>query len=105
MQRDRQGSNVVSLIADCLSFHVAPPRPDHMRLVWRDPFKAEDRVRVAAWTCDCVDTVYELCHAAGQAYIRRTQRSHGSVQSHETYRWRFSEAQGVWLALLDGGAR
>jgi hypothetical protein len=76
-----------------------------MGLVWRDPHKAEDRVRVAAWTCDCQNTVYELCHASGVAYIRRTRRLKRSTQVHETYRWHFMEAQTVWKALLDGQAR
>ncbi|GGO68403.1 hypothetical protein GCM10012289_27090 [Nonomuraea cavernae] len=92
-------------VSDCLSFHVAPLQPDHMRLVWRDPTRAENRVRVTAHTCDCVNTVYELCHAGGQAHIRRTRRGDGPVQVHESHRWLFKEAQAVWLALLDGRAR
>ncbi|MEV0626784.1 hypothetical protein ACI2LC_08410 [Nonomuraea wenchangensis] len=58
------------------------------------------------YTCECEDTVYELCREAGLAYIRRITRLDGVVQSvHETYRWRFKEAQDVWIALLKGEAR
>lgn len=76
-----------------------------MRLVWREPFRAEERVRVVAWTCDCRATVYELCHAGGQGYIRKTHQLQGAPQVSETYRWLFREADAVWTALLMGDAR
>lgn len=95
----------MTMDTDCFSFHVAPPQPDHMRLVWQEPHKAEDMVRVTAYTCDCKDKVYELCHAAGHSFIRRTRRRAGATQVHETYRWLRKETQGVWIALLEGRAR
>ncbi|GAA3245676.1 hypothetical protein GCM10020216_074800 [Nonomuraea helvata] len=76
-----------------------------MRLVWREPYKGEDRVRVFAWTCECEDTVYELCHAAGLAHIRRRRLVNGATELRETYRWRLGEAHSVWGAILGGQAR
>ncbi|MEV4582009.1 hypothetical protein AB0K16_53130 [Nonomuraea jabiensis] len=75
-----------------------------MRLVWRKPFKAEERARVVAWTCQCRTIVYELCRAAGQSYIRRTAFGKDGQTVHETYRWSFAEANKVWDALLEGQA-
>lgn len=91
----------MTVASRCLSPHVSKTKPEHMRLVWRPPYHAEDRVRVMAWTCDCRPSFYELCHAAGVAYIRRTALR----EVHETYRWSFREAESVWKALLDGQAR
>jgi hypothetical protein len=94
----------MEIINDCMAPHVKGARPDHMRIVWLDGgLRAENRVRVIAWTCDCREAVYELCRSAGQAYIRRTLRKDREV--HETYRWTFKEAERVWSALLAGQAR
>jgi hypothetical protein len=100
LQRHWTGG-VVTVTPRCLSPHVSKPKPDHMCLVWRPPHSAEVRVRVIAWTCDCRTPFFELCHAAGVAYIRRTQLN----EVHETYRWSFKEAEAVWRALLGGDAR
>lgn len=76
-----------------------------MRLVWREPYRGEERYRAFAWTCECERTVYELRHAAGLAYIRRTRLVNGGTEVHETYRWRLGQAHSVWNALLEGQAR
>ncbi|WP_406319586.1 hypothetical protein OHA77_19885 [Streptosporangium sp. NBC_01639] len=81
------------------------PLRDHMRLVWRAPYKGVMRLRVVTWTCDCRSTLYELCQAGGQAFIRRTLRHKDATQVHETYRWSIREADDVWRALLSGEAR
>jgi hypothetical protein len=93
----------MEIVTDCVAPHVPSALPDHMEIVWLDRLRAEDRVRVITWTCDCQAVYYELCHAAGRAYIRRTLRKDGTV--HETYRWLFREAAQVWDALLLGHAR
>ncbi|MDP9866037.1 MULTISPECIES: hypothetical protein [Streptosporangium] len=89
----------------CLSPHVVMPLRDHMRLVWHAPYKGVTRLRVNAWTCHCRATMYELCHAGGQAFIRRTLQLDDNRQVHETYRWPIREADDVWRALLSGKAR
>ncbi|MFF4412846.1 hypothetical protein ACFYY8_09960 [Streptosporangium sp. NPDC001559] len=88
----------------CLSPHPARPLADHMRLVWRKPCQAE-RLRVIAWSCDCGPVVYELCHAGGQAFVRRTHHFNGARMVHETYRWPIRKGDDVWKALLSGQAR
>ncbi|GAA3700175.1 hypothetical protein GCM10022224_077620 [Nonomuraea antimicrobica] len=95
----------MNIYAGCLAPHVAPPRPDHMRLVWREVTREQDPPRVIEYTCACEDLVYELCREGGLAYIRRTEHRDGVVQRiHETYRWRCKEALSVWIALFDGRA-
>ncbi|MFG6200834.1 hypothetical protein [Nonomuraea sp. JJY05] len=75
-----------------------------MQLAWRKPSKAEERARVVAWSCHCRTIVYELCRAAGQSYIRRTEYDDNGESVFETYRWSFKEAAEVWAALLEGQA-
>ncbi|MER7129433.1 hypothetical protein [Streptosporangium saharense] len=75
-----------------------------MKLVWRAPCPVEP-VRVIEWSCECRSTVYELCLAGGQAFLRRTHHFNGARQVHETYRWPIREGYGVWRALLCGQAR
>lgn len=95
----------MEIITDCLSPHVMPLQAEHMQLVWREPFEAESLVRVIAWTCPHERTAYELCRAAGQAYIRRTCHGADGSAVHETYRWSVGEGGKVWNALLRGHVR
>ncbi|WP_285778015.1 hypothetical protein [Microtetraspora sp. NBRC 13810] len=88
-----------------MSPHVSLARRDHMRLVWQEPYHGVERVRVLLWTCDCRATVYELCQAGGQTFLRRTLRFEKERQVHETYRWTFAQAYEIWVALLCGAAR
>lgn len=103
-ERDRRRV-VVTVLPDCLSPHVAPVQTPFIRLAWRGPYNAEDRVRVIAWTCDCRTTVYELRHAGGQGYLRRTCRRGSEARIHESYRWSFREAEEMWARLLRGQVR
>ncbi len=91
----------MTVTSGCLSPHAPEPKRDHMCLVWRPLHRTTNQIRVIAWTCDCRAPFFELCHAGGVAYIRRTQLN----EVHETYRWSFKEAEAVWRALLDGDAR
>lgn len=96
----------MSIYVGCFAPHVGPPRPNYMRLVWREVVREQGPPRVIEYTCECEDTVYERCREGGLAYIRRTTRLGGVVhQVHETYRWRSKKAHDVWIALLNGEAR
>jgi hypothetical protein len=96
----------MSTTLSCAGLHVAAARPDHRRLGWASPYPAGDRVRVRASTCYCGETMYELCFAGGQAFIRRTrQRGDDQVGLHETRRWPAAEAGELWEALIAGDAR
>ncbi|WP_431901585.1 hypothetical protein [Nonomuraea sp. bgisy101] len=59
-----------------------------------------------AWTCDCRAVFYELCHAYGQGFIRRTvQGEHGPSEVSESDRVCVKDAQALWEALISGHAR
>lgn len=90
---------------ECLSPHVAMAQRDHVRLDWREPHRALERVRSRRWTCACRATVYELCEGGGQAFIRRTLQLETGHQIHETHRWSIAEARAAWTELLSGRAR
>ncbi|WP_371781501.1 hypothetical protein [Streptosporangium subroseum] len=78
---------------------------DHLRLDWRAPYRALERIRPVAWTCACRATMYELCEGGGRGFIRRTVQLHGRPETHETPRWPINEARATWMALLSGRAR
>lgn len=77
----------------------------HTPLVWLSPDRRTARLRVITWTCRCRATLYELCQAGGQGFIRRTFQLEGSPEVHETYRWPIRQASDIWRALLSGEAR
>lgn len=62
-------------------------------------------IRVRSHTCGCTPTSYELCEAAGLAFIRRTVRSSAGTHVSESPRLRRAEADKLWTALLAGRAR
>ncbi|MFE0071160.1 hypothetical protein ACFWYW_20225 [Nonomuraea sp. NPDC059023] len=101
----RIGASIVIVLSECFSPHVAPAQERYTQIGWRGAVDREDRVRVVAWTCDCRSTVYELCHAGGQAHTRRTSRKKAEPGIHETFRWTFNDADKLWAALLRGKAR
>ncbi|KAB8185810.1 hypothetical protein [Microbispora catharanthi] len=89
----------------CVSPHVPDRRqPGGKKLAWFGPSDGA-RVRVLAWTCDCLATVYELCQAGGQGFIRRTLQNEDAPEIRETHRWPIARAREVWAALLTGMAR
>ena len=87
-------------IPRCLSPHVPTPVDQCERLEWGEP-RAQERVRVVAWTCDCTSPVYELCASGGQWFIRRT--TDAVEESRQWPLWH--EAQAMWSALLMGQVR
>ncbi|GAA3235309.1 hypothetical protein GCM10020216_056910 [Nonomuraea helvata] len=83
--------------------HVEPPLPGHVTLTWYDPTPRPPRIRVISHTCECRDTTYELCAAAGQSFVRRTDREKQTVR--ETA-WTLSvTAQRIFQQILHGEAR
>ncbi|MFC4062273.1 hypothetical protein ACFOWE_28560 [Planomonospora corallina] len=91
-------------VTRCLSPHVPLPQSRCERLDWYGP-RLGERVRVIAWTCTCLATVYELCEAGGQGFIRRTVRFDGRREIRESPRWRTATARVMWTALLSGLVR
>ncbi|MEV0631535.1 hypothetical protein [Nonomuraea wenchangensis] len=66
--------------ADYHGQHSERPKPGHLVLSWHPPANRTSRVRVVAHTCECRGIVYELCHVAGQGFVRRTDRIQGTVR-------------------------
>ncbi|MEU9887067.1 hypothetical protein [Sphaerisporangium sp. NPDC051011] len=88
----------------CLSPHLPIPQTGCQRLVWLPPGDSS-RVRVLAWTCDCRSVFFELCHAGGMAFIRRTVQKRKAPEVTETHRMGVAEGRQVWQAILVGMAR
>lgn len=85
--------------------HLAPLQVTHESIDWRPEVPRADRVRVKGHTCDCRATFYELCHASGLMFVRRTHRLRGVVTVHESP-WELSgRVEALWLRLLIGSAR
>ncbi|MEU6715361.1 hypothetical protein ABZ897_28185 [Nonomuraea sp. NPDC046802] len=93
----------MSNIPDFHGPHVEPPLPGHVNLSWYDPLPRAPRIRVILHTCECRETTYELCAAAGQAFVRRTDRAEQTVRETE---WTLtSTARRVFDQILHGEAR
>ncbi|GAA1271692.1 hypothetical protein Psi02_52010 [Planotetraspora silvatica] len=85
--------------------HVAPLQREHERIKWMRDTRRSDRVRVRRHTCDCKETIYELCHAGGLLFIRRTVREPGGPVAHETERLITVRMEDLWMRLILGQAR
>ncbi|GAA3232743.1 hypothetical protein GCM10020216_052280 [Nonomuraea helvata] len=83
--------------------HVEPPLPGHLRLTWYEPTRRAPRIRVVSHTCECRGTTYELCGAAGQGFVRRTDREKQTV--HETAWTVTATARRTFEQILRGEAR
>ncbi|MBN6056625.1 hypothetical protein JYK22_32155, partial [Nonomuraea sp. RK-328] len=83
--------------------HVEQPRPGHAVLTWHEPTPRAHRVRVISHTCECAKTTYELCAAAGQGFVRRTDRRERTVR--ETAWTLTATARCVFEQILRGEAR
>ncbi|GGO29002.1 hypothetical protein GCM10010116_58140 [Microbispora rosea subsp. aerata] len=89
----------------CVSPHVPDRRQRGCaKLEWFKPSNGA-RVRVLAWTCDCLAIVYELCQAGGQGFIRRTLQNEDAPEVRETHHWPLIQAREVWADLLTGRVR
>jgi hypothetical protein len=88
--------------------HLARVRSGHLRLRWIPYAKRFDRVRVIEHTCGmdpCNRQTYELCHAGGLAFIRRTVRDASGVTVTETDTMSFDRGDEIWQMLVSGKAR
>ncbi|MFI6741340.1 hypothetical protein ACIBI9_51205 [Nonomuraea sp. NPDC050451] len=83
--------------------HVAPPLPGHLELTWYEPAPRAPRIRVVSHTRECRGTTYELCSAAGQGFVRRTDREKQTV--HETAWTLTAVARHTFEQILRGEAR
>ncbi|MDA0631907.1 hypothetical protein OUY22_00635 [Nonomuraea sp. MCN248] len=86
------------------SVHPAKERPNLTPVHWHPGASRAARVRVRAYTCDCLPVVFELCVAGGLAFVRRHERSIGRlvVVESEWETWRRTEE--LWIAILRGEA-
>ncbi|MEV0350668.1 hypothetical protein AB0H88_33205 [Nonomuraea sp. NPDC050680] len=62
--------------------HFGPPQADHVKLTWYEATYRARWIRVVSPSCECNRTLYELCAAGGQGFVRRTDRTEGTT--HET---------------------
>lgn len=81
--------------------HVEPPTLDHVKLT--EPGLRASRIRVIWHTCECRETTYELCTAAGLSFVRRTDRAEQSVR--ETAWMLTATAIRTFAQILRGEAR
>ncbi|MET8984102.1 hypothetical protein ABZW49_01505 [Nonomuraea wenchangensis] len=58
---------------------------------------------MVSWTCGCRPITYELCAAAGQSFVRRTDRGKRTV--HETAWTLIATARRTFEEILRGEAR
>lgn len=90
---------------DFHSAHPEPARNGLTKISWSASTDRAVSIRVRSHTCGCVPTSYELCEAAGLAFIRRTVRSSAGTHVSESPWLRRAEADRLWTALLEGWAR
>jgi hypothetical protein len=83
--------------------HVAPPRPDGVKLSWHKSTNRAQRIRVISHTCECKALTYELCAAASQGFVRRTDREKGTIR--ETAWTLTAAARRTFDQILRGEAR
>jgi hypothetical protein len=81
--------------------HLAPLQDDHEQLAWASPTARSSRIRVRHHTCNRCAPRYELCVAAGLAFIRRS----ADGETHETAWTTAAETERIWASLLRGAAR
>ncbi|GGT30964.1 hypothetical protein GCM10010176_089400 [Nonomuraea spiralis] len=86
----------------CPGIHLPEPRPTCTPILWYPMRSARERIRVQAYTCECLHTFYELCHAGGQGFLRRTRRTHRTPYMDESLRMPQPRALLMWTALLTG---
>ncbi|GGO80597.1 hypothetical protein [Nonomuraea cavernae] len=83
--------------------HVEPPTAEHVKLTWYEPNPRASRIRVILHTCECRETIYELCAAAGLSFVCRTDRAKQTVR--ETSWTLTATAIRIFAQILCGEAR
>ncbi|GAA2215794.1 hypothetical protein GCM10009850_112620 [Nonomuraea monospora] len=92
-------------VEDFHSEHPEPLKDGHTKITWSPSTNRAVSIRVRRHTCGCVPTSYELCAAAGLAFIRRIVRSSAGAHVSESPWLPRAEADKLWTALLEGWAR
>jgi hypothetical protein len=82
--------------------HISPSAAEDLAVEWGESITRCTQIRVKAHTCECRETLYELCQAAGLRFIRRTVRNTRPAVVSETIWMSPTEADRLWARLLDG---
>lgn len=72
---------------------------------WLGEPRRFDRVRVSAHTCWCKATMYELCHAGGLAFVRRTLQREPHLVVSDSHPMLSREADDLWQMIITGEAK
>jgi len=87
------------------SRHVAPASDKSVPIDWMPVPPRAELVRVRDYTCDCRETVYELCQAGGVRFIRRIKQGDRAPVVEECPTGRAHDIDNLWAQLLSGVAR
>ncbi|MFG2078688.1 hypothetical protein [Nonomuraea maritima] len=82
------------------------PVPDAqaIQVQWKQPLQRAERLRVRAHTCGCTFPTFELCAAAGLAFVR-VFRSEDDEDVWESAWLPMRAACKLWNQILNGQAR
>jgi hypothetical protein len=83
--------------------HFGPPQANYVQLTWHEPTLRARWIRVVSHSCECSRTLYELCAAGGQGFVRRTDRAEGTT--HETAWMLTAAARSLYERILRGEVR
>lgn len=95
----------MGLPSEVHGIHVASLHPAHEKLHWQKPAQRANGVRVRLHTCECKETLYELCQAGGLVFVRRSLRLAKGTTVDETEWLMHSKALRLWQLLLLGEAK
>ena len=85
--------------------HVPSRQSDATNVEWTPIHGSPQVARIIDATCECRATVYELCAAGGQRFVRRTTRGSGRPTVRESPRDVPKRADGLWQQIMTGAAR
>jgi hypothetical protein len=95
----------VAEFGDFHSMHPASPGPNAVPVRWSGSQRRTHRVRVRAYTCECLPLVFEQCVAAGLGFVRRYDRSVSPPAIVESPWVKVCDAETLWRQIMDGEAR
>ncbi|MBF8186258.1 hypothetical protein ITP53_10970 [Nonomuraea sp. K274] len=85
--------------------HPASPHADATVVQWATTQRRPDRVRVRAYTCECLALVFEQCLAGGLGFVRRYDRSVWPVAVVDSPWVKVRDAETLWARIMRGEAR
>ncbi|GAA4571025.1 hypothetical protein [Planotetraspora kaengkrachanensis] len=85
--------------------HPGTRRVNCETLSWHQTNGRVDRIRITAHTCECLATIFELCHAGGLGFVRKTVRREDQAVVRESDWLNIPSAHGLFLRILLGEAR